>query len=105
VVFHQLSRPEILEIVDLMMDQVRGELKEKQVELEMTDAVRDYLGEKGFDAVLGARPLRRLIQNEVEDTLSDELLSGRLNEGETAIVDLEDGKIVVRARVPALPAA
>ena len=98
VVFHQLSRPEILEIVDLMMDQVRGELKEKQVELELTDAARDYLGEKGFDPVLGARPLRRLIQNEVEDTLSDELLSGRLNEGEIAIVDLEDGKIVVRAQ-------
>ena len=98
VVFHQLSRPEILEIVDLMMDQVRGELKEKQVELELTDAARDYLGEKGFDPVLGARPLRRLIQNEVEDTLSDELLSGRLNEGEIAIVDLDDGKIVVRAQ-------
>ena len=105
VVFHQLSRPEILAIVDLMMNQVRDELKEKQVELEMTDAVRDYLGEKGFDPVLGARPLRRLIQNEVEDTLSDELLSGRLNENETAIVDLEDGKIVIRSRVPALPAA
>ena len=105
VVFHQLSRPEILEIVDLMMNQVRDELKEKQVELELTDAARDYLGEKGFDPVLGARPLRRLIQNEVEDTLSDELLGGRLNEGETAVVDLEDGKVVIRARVPALPAA
>ena len=105
VVFHQLSRPEILEIVDLMMDQVRGELKEKQVQLEMTDAARDYLGEKGFDPVLGARPLRRLIQNEVEDTLSDDLLSGRLHENETVVVDLEDGKIVVRAKVPALPAA
>ena len=105
VVFHQLSRPEILAIVDLMMDQVRQELKEKEVELEMTDAARDYLGEKGFDPVLGARPLRRLIQNEVEDTLSDELLSGRLNQDETAIVDLEDGQIVIRSKVPALPSA
>ena len=104
VVFHQLSRAEILAIVDLMMEQVRQELKDKQVELELTDAARDYLGEEGFDPVLGARPLRRLIQNVVEDTLSDELLSGRLNQGELAVVDLEDGKIVVRAKVPAEPA-
>jgi len=98
VVFHQLSRPEILQIVDLMIDQVRDELKEKQVELELTDAAKDYLGEEGFDPVLGARPLRRLIQNVVEDTLSDELLSARLNPGDTAVVDFEDGKIVVRAK-------
>ena len=102
VVFHQLSRSEILAIVDLMMDQVRDELKEKQIALELTDAVRDYLGEKGFDPVLGARPLRRLIQNEVEDSLSDELLGGRINAGDTAIVDLEtDGdykKIVIRTK-------
>mgnify|MGYP002004550674 FL=1 len=105
VVFHQLSRAEILAIVDLMMDQVRDELREKEVELEVTDAARDYLGEKGFDPVLGARPLRRLIQNEVEDTLSDELLGGRLNRGDVAIVDLEDDKIVVRTKVEAVPTA
>jgi len=105
VVFHQLSRSEILAIVDLMIDQVRDELKEKQVELEMTDAARDYLGEKGFDPVLGARPLRRLIQNEVEDTLSDELLGGRLNPGDVALVDMADGKIVAKAKEAAVPAA
>ena len=103
VVFHQLSRAEILAIVDLMMDQVRDELKEKQVDLELTDAARDYLGEQGFDPVLGARPLRRLIQNVVEDALSDELLSGRLSQGETAVVDLEDGKIVIKAKEAAVP--
>jgi ATP-dependent Clp protease ATP-binding subunit ClpC len=105
VVFHQLSRAEILAIVDLMIDEVRDELKEKQVELELTDAARDYLGEKGFDPVLGARPLRRLIQNEVEDTLSDEILGGRLNRGDVAVVDLEDGKIVARIKAAAVPLA
>jgi ATP-dependent Clp protease ATP-binding subunit ClpC len=105
VVFHALSRSEILAIVDLMIDQVRLELKEKQVEMELTDAARDYLGEKGYDPVLGARPLRRLIQNEVEDTLSDEILGGRLNSGDTALVDLEDGKIVVHARAAVVPVA
>jgi len=99
VVFHQLSRVEILQIVDLMMAQVRQELEDKQVDLELTDAARDYLGEAGFDPVMGARPLRRLIQNEVEDKLSDEILGGRLNRGDTAVVDLEDGKIVIRTKV------
>ncbi len=105
VVFHQLSESEILAIVDLMMAQVRSELEDKQVELELTDAARDYLGEKGFDPVLGARPLRRLIQNEVEDTLSDEILSGRLTSGDVAVIDVEDGKVVVRSKVPAVPSA
>ena len=104
VVFHQLDRPQILAIVDLMMVQVEKELLEKQVSLEVTDAARGYLGEKGFDPVLGARPLRRLIQNEVEDTLSDDLLGGRLNPGDVAVVDLEDGKIVTRSKMAALAA-
>ena len=105
VVFHQLTRVEILEIVDLMMNQVRKELEDKQVELEITDAARDYLGETGFDPVMGARPLRRLIQNEVEDRLSDEILNGRLSAGDIALVDVEDGSIVIRAKVeePATP--
>ncbi len=105
VVFHQLTRVEILEIVDLMMNQVRKELEDKQVELELTDAARDHLGETGFDPVMGARPLRRLIQNEVEDRLSDEILSGRLSAGDIALVDLEGGGIVIRPKVqePATP--
>ncbi len=98
VVFHQLTRDEILEIVDLMMDQVRGELKEKEIELELSDAAKAYLGEKGFDPVLGARPLRRLIQDEVEDNLSDEVLSKKLVAGDVAMVDLEDNAIKITAK-------
>ena len=98
IVFHQLARDEILSIVDLMMAMVRMELEEKEIGLEMTDAARGYLGEKGFDPVLGARPLRRLIQNEVEDILSDELLGGKIKAGGIALIDLEDGKIIVRSK-------
>jgi ATP-dependent Clp protease ATP-binding subunit ClpC len=99
IVFHQLSREEILAIVELMMDLVRKELEDKQVRLELTEAAREYLGEKGFDPVLGARPLRRLIQNEVEDRLSDELLGGRIKAGDVAVVDLdEDGQIAIHAK-------
>ena len=101
VVFHQLDKDQINAIVDLMINMVQKELEERNVALEITDAAREYLGEKGFDPVLGARPLRRVIQNEVEDTLSDELLSGRLNDGDIAVVDVEDDKIVIRSKVPA----
>lgn len=96
MVFHQLDQAEILSIVDLMMDQVRKELDEKKIDLEITQAAKEHLAEKGFDPVLGARPLRRLIQNEVEDGLSDEVLSGQLNAGDVALVDFEDEKIVIR---------
>ena len=98
VVFHQLSESEILSIVDLMMNQVRHELDDKQIGLELSDAAKQYLGEKGFDPVLGARPLRRLIQNEVEDQLSEELLAGRLGAGDVAFIDLEEGEIKITSR-------
>ena len=98
VVFHQLAKSEILSIVDLMMDQVRKELEDKQIGLELSESAKEYLGEKGFDPVLGARPLRRLIQNEVEDQLSEELLAGSLGAGDVAFVDLEEGKIKITAR-------
>ena len=101
VVFHQLDREEILSIVDLMMNQVRGELDDKQVGLELSSAAKEYLGEKGFDPVLGARPLRRLIQNEVEDQLSEEILSGRLGAGDIAYIDVEEGAIKIAAKSPA----
>ena len=101
IVFHALSRTEIHQIVDLMMNMVREELKDRQISVELTEAAREYLGDNGFDQVLGARPLRRLIQNEVEDRLSDELLGGRFEEGDTAIVDLdEDGKVCIKVRKP-----
>ena len=98
VVFHQLAQDEILSIVDLMMNQVRHELDDKQIGLELSAAAKVYLGEKGFDPVLGARPLRRLIQNEVEDQLSEELLSGRLGAGDVAFVDIEEGEVKITAR-------
>ena len=105
IVFHALNRQEIHQIVDLMMDMVRDELKERYISIELTEPAREYLGDNGFDPVLGARPLRRLIQNEVEDRLSDELLGGQFDEGDTAIVDLdEDGKICIKVRKPELAA-
>jgi ATP-dependent Clp protease ATP-binding subunit ClpC len=99
IVFHQLDQPQILSIVDLMMAFVKKELVEKEIDLEVTETAKAYLGEHGFDPVLGARPLRRLIQTEVEDRLSDELLAGRIKAGDVAVIDLdEEGNITVRTR-------
>jgi ATP-dependent Clp protease ATP-binding subunit ClpC len=98
VVFHQLTRDEILEIVDLMMNQVRTELDEKEIGLEITEAAKIHLGEKGFDPVLGARPLRRLIQDEIEDSLSDEVLSRRLVAGDVAMIDFVDDAVKITSK-------
>ncbi len=95
VVFHPLSKEHILKIVDLMLSQVAKQLSEKEIKLEVTDAAKLFLVDKGYDEVFGARPLRRVIQGMVEDKLSDSLLRGTFHSGDTAIVDLENGEIVV----------
>jgi len=76
VVFHSLSKEQIRSIVDLMLAAVSKQLAEKEIKLAVTDTAKDFLGEKGFDEVYGARPLRRVIQNMVEDRLSEAVLRG-----------------------------
>jgi len=98
VVFHSLSKTHIRAIVDLMLDQVRGELAEKHITLEATEAAKEHLGEKGYDPNFGARPLRRLIQDLVEDKLSEDLLRGKLHSGDVAVLDVEDGETVIRIK-------
>jgi ATP-dependent Clp protease ATP-binding subunit ClpC len=95
-----------MSIVDLMLDQVRKELSEKKITLEATEAAKDYLAEKGYDPNFGARPLRRLIQDVVEDKLSEELLGGRMQSGDIAVLDVEEGETIIRIKeVAALPSA
>jgi len=98
VVFHSLRKDHIMSIVDLLLDQVKGQLAEKKISLKVTEAAKKYIVEKGFDAEFGARPLRRFIQNAVEDKLSEELLTGRLNEGDRAEVAIVGGEIVVKVK-------
>jgi ATP-dependent Clp protease ATP-binding subunit ClpC len=95
VVFHALNKEHIRKIVELMLSQVQGQLKEKDLKIEITEAAKDYLGEKGYDPAFGARPLRRVIEREVEDQLSDALLNGKFRSGETIKIDYQDGKIVL----------
>ncbi len=88
LVFHPLSRAHIRSIVDMMLQEVESRIKEKEVDLDVTEAARDWLGEKGYDPVFGARPLRRVIQERLEDSLSEALLRGDFASGDTIRVDL-----------------
>ena len=94
IVFHSLTQEDVKKIVDLMMKRVREQLKAKDVEIELTDAAKTLLAEKGYDPSLGARPLRRTIQRLVEDPLSEKLLWKEFRAGQTIIVDAQDGEIV-----------
>ena len=96
VVFHALSKPDIRQIVDLMLNNVSHNLKEKKIELEVTEAAKDMLGDKGYDRVYGARPLRRVIQDLLEDPFSEEILRGKFREDDIVIADVADDKIIVR---------
>jgi len=96
VVFHGLNKEHIRQIVDLMLREVWKELVEKTIKLEVTEAAKNLIGEKGYDPVFGARPLRRTIQDMLEDPLSEALLRGDFQAGDTVLVDCEDDKIVIR---------
>jgi len=91
LVFHALSRENIVSIVDLMLNEVRKPMLEKGLSLEVTDAAKAWLGEKGYDPTFGARPLRRVIEQHIEDVLSDDVLSGKYSPGDTVKVDVESG--------------
>jgi ATP-dependent Clp protease ATP-binding subunit ClpC len=105
VVFHALDRNHIRQIVDLMLSTIVKHLSEKGVRLEVSDEAKDLLGEKGYDQVFGARPLRRVIQNLVEDQLSEGLLRGDFRPGDTVKIDRKDGELVIKTATAAQPSA
>ncbi len=106
VVFHQLSQDEIITIVDLMLARVDTQLRNKDMGLEVTTTAKLLLATRGYDPVLGARPLRRTIQREIEDNLSEQILFGTLKAGEIVVVDTEgegdEQKFTFRGEVKAM---
>ena len=94
IVFHPLGRAEIRQIVDLQLRRLAKQLDENGFEFEITDAAKDQLGEEGYDPAYGARPLKRVIQQRLQNQLANELLSGRLPPGCKIVVDVEDGEFV-----------
>lgn len=93
IVFHALNEEHIKEIVTLMTDGLAKRLEEHQLTLQVTDAAKLVLAQAGYDEMFGARPLRRAIQRMIEDPLSEDLLKGIFNAGDTVKVDAEEGKI------------
>jgi ATP-dependent Clp protease ATP-binding subunit ClpC len=89
IVFHQLTQDEIIKMVDLMITRVETQLKNKDMSLELTPLAKQLLAKRGFDPVLGARPLRRTIQREIEDQLSEKILFGELQPGQIVLCDVE----------------
>jgi ATP-dependent Clp protease ATP-binding subunit ClpC len=113
IVFHQLTEKEIFQIVDLMITGLDGRLKEKDMGIELRPNAKKVLAERGFDPVLGARPLRRTIQREIEDQLSEKILFGDIKAGQIIVIDAEgegtDAKFTFKgvpkpAEVPDTPA-
>ncbi len=95
VVFHALTKEHIRMIVENEMKQIEKQLGAKGVKFEITIEALDWIGEKGYDPVFGARPLRRVIQNELEDRLSEALLEERFASGDTVKIDVQNGEIVL----------
>ena len=103
VVFRQLTREEIRQIVDLLLARVKTQLAGQEMELQVTDAAKDAIIAKGYDQAYGARPLRREIQNQIEDPLAERMLQASFEAGDTIVVDAApDGTLTIeRASPPA----
>ncbi len=98
IVFHPLEQEHIYQIVDLMVRDLEKKMAALNIHIEVTEAAKKFLGEKGFDPEYGARPLKRTITRMVEDELSEEILKGNISTDDEILVDVADGKIVMRKR-------
>ncbi|MBN4004565.1 ATP-dependent Clp protease ATP-binding subunit [Nostoc sp. LPT] len=94
IVFRQLSKPEVTQIAEIMLKEVFGRLTEKGITLEVSDRFKDRLITEGYSPSYGARPLRRAIMRLLEDSLAEEILSGRIKDGDTALVDVDENGVV-----------
>ena len=95
IVFHTLSKEELLQIVDLMLNEITGELAERNIHITFSNEVKEYILEKGYEAKYGARPLRRAIQKYIENELAESLLRNELLPNDSIIINLENDKVVL----------
>ena len=96
IVFHQLSKEDIREIAKRLLDKLAARVKEMDIDIDCTDAVIDKIADIGFDPVYGARPLKRAIQSEIEDRLSEKMLDGSVKAGNKYTFDVIDDKIAIK---------
>ncbi|MFE0426781.1 AAA family ATPase, partial [Streptomyces sp. NPDC058953] len=95
IVFHALTRADLVHIVDLLLERSRRRLRAQQVALEVTDAAKELLANRGYQPEFGARPLRRTLQTELDNRLSTMLLDGTVGPGDTVIADASDGELAL----------
>ncbi|MCW5723115.1 MAG: AAA family ATPase, partial [Devosia sp.] len=95
LLFHRLGREHMGAIVDIQFGRLEKLLKDRDIDLELTPAARDWLANEGYDPAYGARPLKRVIQREVQDGLAEEILSGKVSDGSRVTVDAGEGGIVL----------
>ncbi|WUS68666.1 ATP-dependent Clp protease ATP-binding subunit [Kitasatospora sp. NBC_01246] len=100
IVFHALSRKDLLKVVDLMLERSRRRLKAQNIDLEITDGAKEWLVNRGYQPEFGARPLRRTIQSELDNRISNLLLDGTVREGDTLIAEVDGGELVVALARP-----
>ena len=98
IVFKPLDEMEIEKIVEIMIRNSTGRLAERNISIEVTDAMKKHIVKKGFDQAYGARPLRRAIQSLIEDTLAEEILDGKVQNGNNVVIDFVDEKVSVRVK-------
>jgi ATP-dependent Clp protease ATP-binding subunit ClpB len=100
IVFHRLARAHMGQIVEIQLGRLRGLLKERDIGLELTEKAREWLADAGYDPAYGARPLKRVIQREVQDRLAEEILAGRVVDGGSVRLDAGDAGLIL---VPLAP--
>src|SRR6476469_3525994 len=100
VIFHRLTKEDLGKIVEIQVTQLAGRVRERGIEIELTDAARELLGNLGFDPTYGARPLKRVIQKQLVDKLALRLLEGDFAEGDTVLVDARDGQLTFEKSAP-----
>jgi ATP-dependent Clp protease ATP-binding subunit ClpA len=96
IIFHPLAKKEIEKIIDIQLEIVRKRLVDKRIKLEFTEALKKYLAEKGFDPQFGARPLKRVIQNEILDDLALQIIEGKVKEADKVKIDVVDNKVIFK---------
>jgi ATP-dependent Clp protease ATP-binding subunit ClpB len=95
ILFHRLSQADMAPIVDIQVARVQKLLKDRKIELDLTDAARRWLGRVGYDPVYGARPLKRAVQRYLQDPLAEKLLAGEIPDGSTVKIDEGDGELKI----------
>ncbi|HJD84641.1 MAG TPA: AAA family ATPase, partial [Kitasatospora aureofaciens] len=100
IVFHALTRKDLVSVVDLLLERTRRRLRAQDVRLDVTEAAKEFLVNRGYQPEFGARPLRRTIQSELDNRISNLLLDGTVREGDTLIADVSDGELVVTLARP-----